>query len=164
MPVYEFYCRDCHTIYSFFSTSVNTTKTPLCPGCKRDVLQRRISLFSVTGKAKETDEYDDLPFDEERLEKAMGTLEREAGKIDENDPRQAADMVRKLSDMTGLKLGEGMNEALARLERGEDPEKIEAEMGDLMDSEEPFALPGKRRIRDRLFRREPKRDENLYDL
>ena len=27
MPVYEFYCEKCNTVFSFFSLGVNTTKT-----------------------------------------------------------------------------------------------------------------------------------------
>ncbi|MDP3283707.1 MAG: zinc ribbon domain-containing protein, partial [Desulfobacterales bacterium] len=34
MPIYEFYCQDCNTIYNFFSKSVNTKKSPNCPMCK----------------------------------------------------------------------------------------------------------------------------------
>ncbi|MCK4728291.1 MAG: zinc ribbon domain-containing protein, partial [Desulfobacterales bacterium] len=35
MPIYEFYCEDCNTIFNFFSRSVNTTKRPPCPRCKQ---------------------------------------------------------------------------------------------------------------------------------
>ena len=38
--------------------------------------------------------------------------------------------MRKLTDATGLSLGPKMEEALARMEKGEDPEKVEEEMGD----------------------------------
>jgi len=37
--------------------------------------------------------------------------------------------------MTGLELGPGMNEALKRMEGGEDPDRIEAEMGNLLEDE-----------------------------
>ena len=36
MPIYEFYCRKCNTIYNFFSRSVNTEKIPFCPKCKSE--------------------------------------------------------------------------------------------------------------------------------
>ena len=52
--------------------------------------------------------------------------------IDENDPRQAANVMRKLFDATGMPLGGGMQEALKRMESGEDPEKIEEDMGDVL--------------------------------
>ena len=94
------------------------------------------------------------------MESMAGDLEG----MNEDDPRQAAKLMRKLTDMTGMGLGPGMEEALARMERGEDPETIEAEIGDRIDSEEPFVLPGKKG--GRLFgkKQAPAKDETLYDL
>jgi hypothetical protein len=37
-----------------------------------------------------------------------------------------------------------MDEALRRMEKGDDPEQVEAEMGDLLEDEEPFSLRKKR--------------------
>ncbi len=164
MPIYEFYCDQCHTIFNFFSRTVNTRKVPLCPRCKDNQLSRQISMFAVTGKAKEDAEMDDLPFDEGKMEKAMQMLAGEADKINEDDPRQAAQLMRKLTHMTGLDLGDGMEEALSRMEQGEDPEKIEAEMGDLLEGDDPFQLKSKKGPAGRQARRAPARDETLYDL
>ena len=164
MPIYEFYCEDCHIIFNFFSRSVNTTKKPKCPKCKERTLTRQISLVAFTGKAKEDGDLDDLPFDEGKMEQAMRMLASEADKINEDDPKQAANLMRKLTDMTGLKLGDGMDEALRRMEKGEDPEQLEAEMGDLLEEEEPFALPEKKIKETKIKRQEPLRDETLYDL
>ena len=144
MPIYEFYCDDCNTIYNFFSKSINTRKKPKCPDCKKATLSRMMSSFAVTGKAKEDGDLDDLPFDETRMEQAMNMLAGEADKINEDDPRQAADLMRKLTDMTGMQLGDNMEEALTRMEKGEDPDKIEAELGDLLESEDPFIIPEKK--------------------
>ena len=162
MPIYEFYCEDCNTVFNFYSRTVNTTKTPNCPKCKDKVLARRMSMFAVTGRAKEADG-DDLPVDEDKMEQAMQMLAGEADHMDEEDPRQAANLMRKLSDMTGLELGSGMQEALRRMEAGEDPEQIEAEMGDLLEDEEPFALPGKKGGRTGR-KRPPMHDDTLYEL
>ena len=164
MPIYEFYCADCNMIFNFFSPTVNTTKKPKCPRCKTKILSRQVSLFAVTGKAKENSDLDDLPLDEAKMEKAMQALAGEADKINEDDPRQAANMMRKLSDMTGLKLGRGMEEALARMESGEDPEQIEAEMGDLLEGEDPFELSDRKGGEAKTKRAAPSRDETLYDL
>ncbi|MGD2029649.1 MAG: zinc ribbon domain-containing protein, partial [Desulfobacterales bacterium] len=41
MPIYEFYCRDCNTIFNFFSKTINTTKKPKCPKCKTKTLTRQ---------------------------------------------------------------------------------------------------------------------------
>ena len=164
MPIYEFYCEDCNTIFNFFSKSVNTTKKPKCPKCKTKTLSRQLSAFAFTGKAKEDSDADDLPFDENKMEQAMNMLAGEADKINEDDPRQAANLMRKLSDMTGMELGPGMNEALKRMEAGEDPDAIEAEMGDLLEEEDPFLLPEKKGGAKQNKKPAPRRDEKLYDL
>lgn len=163
MPIYEFYCADCNTIYNFFSKSVNTKKTPKCPGCKTSKLSKQVSVFSVAGRAKEANDSDDLPFDASKMEKAIQMLGREAENINEDDPKQAAALMRKLSDAAGMKLGSGMDEAIRRLERGEDPDRIESEMGDILEQEEPFFLSGKKGSGG-LKRKAPLRDETLYDL
>ena len=162
MPIYEFFCEDCNRIFSFFSKSVNTTKQPICPKCKQRTLSRKMSAFAVTGRAKE-DEPGDLPFDESRMERAVEALAGQADSLSEDDPRQAADLMRKLSDMTGMELGPGMQEALKRMEDGDDPERVEAEMGDLLEAEEPFLLPGRKAVSS-AGKRPPSRDETLYDL
>lgn len=164
MPIYEFYCDDCNTIFNFFSKTVNTSKKPKCPKCKTKKLSRQMSAFAFTGKAKEDGDLDDLPFDENKMEKAMQMLAGEAENINEDDPRQAANLMRKLTDMTGLELGPGMQEALKRMESGEDPDAIEAEMGDILEEEEPFALGEKKTGAATRKKPAPKRDETLYDL
>lgn len=163
MPIYEFYCKDCHTIFNFYSKTVNTKKMPICPKCKKQKLTRQVSLFAVTGRADENS-MDDMPIDESKMEKAMEFMAKEAENINEDDPSQAAKLMRKLTDMTGVGLGQGMEEALQRMESGEDPDKIEAEMGDLMEDEEPFILPGKKGGKGTLKKRALKKDDTLYDL
>lgn len=163
MPIYEFYCHKCHTIYNFFSRTVNTEKTPRCPSCKTIKLKRQMSIFAKVSRGKEEPVDDGMPpIDESKMEKAMSMLAGEADKINEDDPRQAAMLMRKLSDATGLNLGPGMEEALSRMERGEDPEKIEAEMGDLLEGEEPFMVGPKAKKGGK--RQKPLVDEKLYDL
>jgi putative FmdB family regulatory protein len=164
MPIYEFYCRDCNTLFNFFSKTINTTKTPKCPKCKTTTLTRQISLVAVTGRAREDSDMGDLPFDSSKMEQAMQMLAGEADKMNEDDPKQAANLMRKLSDMTGLKLGDGMDEALRRMEKGEDPEQVEAELGDILEEEDPFSLQTKTAKSLKTRRRQPLRDETLYDL
>jgi len=57
-----------------------------------------------------------------------------------------------------------MTEALQRMERGEDPDQIEAEMGDLLEGEDPFLLPGRKGGKKSGKRAAPQRDDTLYDL
>lgn len=163
MPIYEFYCSKCNTIYNFFSKSVNTGKMPFCPTCKNVSLSRQMSVFAaITGKSSEETDDDYLGgVDESKMEKAMMQLAAEAETINDDDPKAAAKLMRKLSDATGLKLGDGFQEALQRLEAGEDPEKIDEELGDILSAEDPF---GKKRGSGRKASQKPRVDETLYDL
>jgi putative FmdB family regulatory protein len=162
MPIYEFYCERCNTIFNFYSKTANTSKQPACPRCKEMPLTRFMSSFSIVKKGAEDEGEDSLPFDEEKMERAVGMLAHEAENINEDDPRQAAQMMRKLSEMTGLRMGKGMQEALERMEAGEDPEKIEEEIGDLLEEEEPFLLSEKKAPRETS--QAPRRDTTLYEL
>ena len=168
MPIYEFYCEHCHTIYNFFSARVNTGKTPSCPNanCSGKSLQRQVSLFSISKGRAEGEGDDDLgDIDEAKLEQAMMSLAGEVDKLDEDDPKQAARMMRKLFNASGMKLGDGVEEAISRMEAGEDPDKIEQEMGDVLEDENPFATKPKKLLND--LRRKylpPKVDEHLYEL
>jgi putative FmdB family regulatory protein len=167
MPIYEFFCADCNTIFNFFSKSVNTTKTPKCPKCGKPKLKRQVSLFAETGKHGENSEGSPLDgLDESKMERAVDALASEAGKINENDPKQAAQLMRKFSSMTGIKFKGSMENALNRLEAGENPEQIEKDMGNLMDGDEdPFELPGKGAKGNASGKtRAPQRDTKLYDL
>lgn len=164
MPIYEFFCHKCNTVYNFLARSAHTDKIPYCPQCKRVRLKRQMSIFAKVSRTGDQEgPADDMPpMDEAKMEKAMAMLAGEADRINEDDPRQAANLMRKLSEATGLNLGPGMEEALHRLERGEDPEQIEAEMGDLLEGEEPFTFgqKGKKGAR----KPKPRVDETLYDL
>ena len=162
MPIYEFYCRKCNTIYNFFARSVNTDKIPKCPKCKTVDLSRQMSVFAVIAGGVQEDTGDD-PFaglDDSKMEKAMMQLSAEAEKIKDDDPRAAAALMRKLSETTGMKLGDGFQEALNRLAAGEDPDKIDEEMGDLLSAAEPF---GQKRS-GTTGKSKPRVDESLYDL
>ena len=122
-----------------------------------------MSTFSTLSGAKEEADGGMPDIDESKLEKAMGLLESEAGKINEDDPKQAANLMRKFSDMTGMNLGSKMEEALDRMEAGEDPDQIEAEMGDMTDDEAPFTFD-KKTGKIGFNRSTPKKDDTLYDL
>ena len=162
MPIYEFYCERCNTIFNFYSRTINTSKQPTCPRCKEMPLKRFLSSFSIVRQGGEEEAEDSLPFDEEKMEKAMGMLAHEAEHVNEDDSRQAAQMMRRLSEMTGLRMGKGMEEALERMEAGEDPEKIEEEIGEILEEEEPFLLSDKKAPREKS--QAPRRDTTLYEL
>jgi putative FmdB family regulatory protein len=139
MPIYEFYCRHCHRLFNFLSRAVDTTRRPACPRCGQAELTRRVSPFAIS-KGRKEEPKPEAPgpdIDEARLERAMEALAGEMDSVDENDPKQGARLMRKLFSATGLPVGTGMEEALRRMEAGEDPEKIEEEMGDVFEGD-PF--------------------------
>jgi len=163
MPIYEFYCPNCHTIFSFFSRRIDTTKEPPCPKCDRPRLERQVSLFSISRGLQESEDADLAGLDESKMERAMEALMQEAQTMNEDDPRQAARMMRKLYDTMGLEPTAGVEEAVRRLEAGEDPESVEQELGDVFESENPFDLSSvKKAFRGKTL--PPAKDDTLYEL
>ena len=168
MPIYEFYCRDCHTIYSFFSRRVDTDSVPKCPKASKHKLRRQMSRFAISKGRAESPEGDappDIDLDEAKMEQAMMQLAGEAEGMDEEDPRAMARMMRKLMDSTGMQMGDGMEEAIRRMESGEDPDKIEEEMGDILEGEDPFAT-GEKKLKGihRRMTETPNVDPEVYDM
>ena len=176
MPIYEYYCAETNTIYSFFSHSVvGSEVNPRCPDNPQFSMRRMMSGFAVIGRAREpsaAEGGDDL--DDPRMEAAMAELEREMAGMDEEnpDPRQMGHLMRRMAEMTGEKLPGVMEEMVRRLEAGEDPEKLEEEYGDLPELDEfgegsgEAADPAESRQARALLRRMrgPVRDSNLYDM
>lgn len=168
MPIYEFYCRNCHTIYSFFSRRVDSETTPTCPKTKKHKLKRQMSRFAISSgqSAGNSDEAGAEPdFDEDKMEQAMMQMAGEFDNVDESDPRAMAQMMRKLMNTTGMNMGQGMEEAIRRMESGEDPDKVEEEMGDLLDSEDPFST-GESKLKGlaRRMTEAPNVDPEMYDM
>ena len=63
---------------------------------------------------------------------AMDTLMREMGELDENaDPRRVGAFFRRFSDLAGLEMGPRMEDALSRLEAGQEIDELESELEDL---------------------------------
>jgi len=165
MPIYEFYCSDCHRIFNFLSRTIDTQKQPSCPRCGRLKLARRVSSFAISRNRPEP-AADGLPdVDESQMERVMAELAGDAENLNEEDPRQMARMMRKLYEATGMQLGGGIEEAIRRMEAGEDPDKIEEEMGHLFDEEDPLAALGDQGIKG-MRRRflPPPVDDTIYEM
>ena len=165
MPIYEFYCPDCHTIYNFFSRRINTSKKASCPRCGRAELARQLSLFSVSKGLEDNDGDPFSDMDENKLEKIMGTMAGDIGDSNEDGPKQMAGVMRKIYEATGLQIGASMEEAIRRMEAGDNPDQIEEELGEVLENEDPFSMRSLRGVDD-LKRKflPPKIDEKLYDL
>lgn len=165
MPIYEFYCKDCHTIFNFYSRRVNVEASPHCPRCGRPGLERRMSPFAIGRSGEEEKAMALSRLDEALLEKTMAELEREAEGLDEGNPAAAVRLMRRFFQASGLEPKPAVEEAIRRMEAGEDPEQIEAELGDALDVEDFFVLQGKHGWREAGKRVLPPRvDPKLYEL
>ena len=162
MPIYEFYCDSCNVIFNFFSSRINTTSLPDCPRCGREKISRQISKFAVLRSGDKAEEDSLAGLDETKMERAFESLMKEADSINEEDPRQMASLMRKFSDRTGLNLGDAMEEAISRMEAGEDPDQIEREMGDLLGDDNLSLEALQKKVRS--GRPKPVQDEKLYRL
>lgn len=176
MPIYEYFCPDCFTVFSFFSATSTVATRPACPRCGRPELERRPSRFATLkhagkdaggGDEADVDDPND-PFrglDEGRLDRALESLsgEMEAlGEGGEDDPRQMASFFRKFAAATGLEPGAKIEEMLGRLERGDDPESLDEDWGD--DDESMAELFRQRKEATLRRLRRPAVDDTLYFL
>ncbi len=142
MPIYEFACPRCRRIFSFLSRRLEPDHSPVCPKCGDKNLVKQVSRFSAPRGAKEpaapgpeTEEggppMPDL--DDARVQRAMGDLERDLEHLDENNPRHLAHMMRRMKEiLPASETPKELDVAIKRLEAGEDPEKIEEDMGDVL--------------------------------
>ena len=138
MPIYEYACPKCRVIFNFLSKRVDPKHLPTCPKCGNEKMVKEMSRFASPRGAKEPSAPDEsggpMPdLDDPRIARAMNEMERDMEHLDENNPRHMAHMMRKMKDLMppGSVPGE-MDVAIKRLEAGEDPEKIEADMGDIL--------------------------------
>jgi putative FmdB family regulatory protein len=141
MPIYEFACPKCRRIFSFLSKRVKPDHLPVCPKCGNKKLSRQVSRFAMTKGLKEPAAKNEMSgneppmpdLDDPRVERAMMEMERDMEHLDENNPRHMAYMMKKMKDlMPPGTMPKELDVAIKRLEAGEDPEKIEADMGDML--------------------------------
>ena len=170
MPIFEFYCSACHTLFSFLARKPGSRKRPACPLCGMPKMPRKPSTFAISRGIADPAREEGLPeIDDERMEQAMAEIAREAEQINENDPRQMGHLMRRLFESSGMPLGAEMEQAIRRLEAGEDPDKIEEEMGDLLGHEDGSLSAetnggggGLRALRRKLM--PPRVDRTLHEL
>ncbi|MEO6036535.1 MAG: zinc ribbon domain-containing protein [Verrucomicrobiota bacterium] len=136
MPIYEFACPKCHRIFNFFSQRINPKRSPVCPKCGNKKLAKQMSSFATLKGAKEPVATSDGPghampdMEDPRVMRAMSEMERDMSHMDENNPKHMAQMMRKMKEiMPADSMPKEFEVAIKRLEAGEDPEKIEADMG-----------------------------------
>jgi putative FmdB family regulatory protein len=140
MPIYEFACPKCRKVFSFLSKRMNPDRLPVCPKCGNKNLKKEMSRFAMTrglaepaGGSGGGDEGPMPDLDDPRVARAMVDMEKDMAHLDENNPKHMAHMMRKMKDiMPAGAMPKELDIAIKRLEAGEDPEKIEEDMGDVL--------------------------------
>ena len=142
MPIYEYACPKCRMIFNFLSKRINPDRTPKCPKCGNPNMIKQVSRFAFLKgvpepKQNEGEEEEGPQFtkeDEKRMMKVFSELEKDIDYLDENNPRHLAYMMKKFKEaMPEGTMPKEMDIAIRRLEQGEDPEKIEEDMGEVFD-------------------------------
>ncbi|NLV73644.1 MAG: zinc ribbon domain-containing protein [Chloroflexi bacterium] len=116
MPIYEYRCMACRRRFNIFHRSIRSVSEqhPLCPHCGSQDARRLISrVVALRGDAAA--DVGESPLDD----------------VDENDSRALGRMMRRMNEESGDLLGPEANEVISRLEAGDDPERIERDLGDM---------------------------------
>ncbi|MGH8017316.1 MAG: FmdB family transcriptional regulator [Opitutaceae bacterium] len=186
MPIYEYYCPDNNRIYQFFAKTIAQGQSiPKCPDNPGFRMVKVVSGFAIGGATCKSrggeaskpagEGAEGMPgggggpdggedAGDPRMEAAFAQLEQEMSSVDENDPRAMGRMMRRMSELTGERLDGEMEEMVRKLEEGQDPEKIEEQMGDALgepgEGDDEYGGMGGM---GGGFGRSPSRDPNLYD-
>ncbi len=171
MPIYEFSCPKCRIIFSFLSKRMNPDRLPVCPKCGNKKMEKQMSRFATpkglaepaAAPAGDAEGPPAPDFDDPKVMRAMAELERDMDHLDENNPKHMAHVMKKMKDaMPPGTMPKEMDDAIRRLEKGEDPEKIEEDMGDVLG--DAFGGPGEEEEMGGYGGPSTyRRDANLYD-
>jgi putative FmdB family regulatory protein len=141
MPIYEYACPECRVVFNFLSRRIDPKHLPACPKCGNKKMVKQMSGFAALSGSRNSAAPDPsggesgapMPgMSDPRMEHAMKEMARDMEHLDENNPKHLAHMMRKMRDLMPPGSAPGqLDVAIKRLEAGEDPEKIEADMGDI---------------------------------
>ncbi|HEY3131848.1 MAG TPA: zinc ribbon domain-containing protein [Acidobacteriota bacterium] len=110
MPIYEYLCQACNRRFSRFFWRIADANQATC-ACGSKNLTKLISRVAM------------LRSEESRLDSLADP--GKWGGLDENDPKSMARMMKKLGGEMGEDTGPEFDEAVDRLEAGEDPESVD---------------------------------------
>ncbi len=140
MPIYEYRCAHCGKRESKFWRSLSAVDDGklTCSTCGSKKMSRLVSKVRVLRGGADNDsgsgagENGDLD----------PALMREMEGLDESDPRALGRFMRKMAAEAGESLGPEFDEVVGRLEKGEDPDKIERDMGEMLGAPEGMGGEG----------------------
>jgi putative FmdB family regulatory protein len=144
MPIYEYRCADCQRKSSIWWPSLSKVdeRKARCERCGSARLTRVMSKVRMLKHGLG----DSGPKQDAGGDQGDEALLREMESLDESDPRALGSFMRKMAKQTGEDMGEEFDEVVGRLEAGEDPDAIEAKMGDVLAApdgmdDDPYGAP-----------------------
>jgi len=116
MPAYDYRCASCRrrVTLTYKTYAAYDQAIPVCPNCGSKDLTRVIGRVAIAKS-------EDRRFGNDADDSALDELA-------EADPTTLGRYMRRLSSEAGEDLGDEFNEVVDRLEKGESPESIEANM------------------------------------
>ncbi len=121
MPIYEYRCEDCKRKVSVFFGSFSAAERKIeageveCPRCGSKKLGRLMSRVNMV-RAEDALSEDSMP----------GMDDGMFGGPEDDDPRSVARWAKRMKDSLGedMDMGPEFDQALSRIEAGEDPDKV----------------------------------------
>jgi putative FmdB family regulatory protein len=143
MPIYEYRCGNCKRRVSLFFGSFSAAERRAeageieCPRCGSKELSRLMSKVNMVRDDRGATTYDDFDGADDPGMDGVGGMDGMFEGLDDEDPRSVARWARRMKESMGdeLDMGPEFDQALARIEAGEDPDKV-------MDDVDPEALGG----------------------
>jgi putative FmdB family regulatory protein len=137
MPIYEYKCGECGRKVSLFFTSFSVAESRAeagenrCPRCGSPELKRVMSRARAVRVGSRGGEYDG-EMGSDLGEDSMGAMGDDLMEgINQDDPREVARWARQMKESLGedVDMGPEFDQALTRIEKGEDPEKVMGDYG-----------------------------------
>jgi len=155
MPIYEFHCTPCNTLFNFFARKVDTKTLPPCPKCGATLSREVSQVAYVQGGGDGGDDgLGDVRLDESRMDKALEGL---SGDID--SLADSPELMKQFSEASGLTFNKDIRDVLERMSSGEDPESASHDLDEILISGVEAFAPDKSRRRPPLSK-----DPTLYEL
>jgi len=141
MPIYEYFCKPCNTIFNFYAKSFAADRQPPCPRCG-GTLHKQVSSFSLGSRLHGPG---NLPLSPQRLEEGMRRLEQ----FGQQNPQEAERLRKKFGEMTGVSFAEDRVRAASAASSPAEPEEPSSAAEEAMPDEYGVL---------------PERDPQLYEL
>jgi putative FmdB family regulatory protein len=113
MPIYEYRCNNCNKKSSIFFRSISQAEQGgelSCPRCGGNSLRKLFSRFAFSRAADEGQE--------------IYEFDKMMSGVDEDDPKSVARWAKNMSREVGEDFGSEFDEAMERIESGEEPESV----------------------------------------